>query len=461
MMGALFDPLDDGISSLELIDQMGGDLSVVNAARVSYGKRSEVVTEKDQKLISYLMRNQHGTPFEHVTFQFRVRAPLFVVHQWERHRMACLPASALIATQQPRGTVYQKPIGKMYEDWKNGIQTHNGSTPYRAKLPGNQHPLLRTLNLETDLVETAHAVDIYEAGVKPVIRVELASGHVLHCTREHLIWTSEGWEQAGNLTEAALVARTGHVVRGEPLGIPSRLREGIQFWAAERKHELIQPVDLCYLCEEKFAYEDLDLDHVVPVAEDLARALDITNLKPACKQCHRGKTNSEQALSRRRRQVLGARYERVVSTAPAGEEMTYDIAMPAPWHNFIADGIVVHNSYNEESGRYIELRPDFYIKKDQWQHLRADSARRAFTQYQQMIAEGCSKEDARTVLPASLYKEFWWTVNARSLMNFIELRADDHAQWEIRRYAEVLEEIFKHFCPNLQKAFFLNGRKAP
>jgi thymidylate synthase (FAD) len=119
------------------------------------------------------------------------------------------------------------------------------------------------------------------------------------------------------------------------------------------------------------------------------------------------------------------------------------------------------SSFNEESARYVEMRPDFYIKKDQWQHLRADSARRAFTQYQQMIAEGCTKEDARTVLPASLYKEFWWTVNARSLMNFIELRADEHAQWEIRRYAEVQEEIFSEVTPGLQAAFFLNGRKAP
>src|ERR1700727_959239 len=88
MEDLVYDPLSDDISSLELIQVMGDDLSVVNAARVSFGKRSEKMTVKDEKLIGYLMRNQHGTPFEHVAFQFRVRAPLFVVHQWERHRMA-------------------------------------------------------------------------------------------------------------------------------------------------------------------------------------------------------------------------------------------------------------------------------------------------------------------------------------------------------------------------------------
>ena len=78
----------DDIGFVELVNHMGDDLTPVNAARVSYAKESKEFTEKDAKLIRYLLRESHGSPFEHCVFQFRVKAPLFVVRQWERHRIA-------------------------------------------------------------------------------------------------------------------------------------------------------------------------------------------------------------------------------------------------------------------------------------------------------------------------------------------------------------------------------------
>lgn len=203
------DPLGDGISSLELLDKMGNDLTIVNAARVSYAKRSEILAVKDSKLIAYLLKNDHGSPFEHVVFQFRVRAPLVVVAQWERHRMA---------------------------------------------------------------------------------------------------------------------------------------------------------------------------------------------------------------------------------------------------------------SYNEESGRYIELRDDFYIPRDgeeQFNDVYETNRANAWGDYQELLSRGETKERARMVLGTNLYKEFWWTVNARSLMNFLRLRNDDHAQWEIRRYAQELEKLFEQVLPNTYDSFISYGRKAP
>jgi thymidylate synthase (FAD) len=78
--------LDDGFVRLE--DHMGGDLSVVNHARISLAKRSDELDQSDEQLIGYLMRNRHGTPFESVHFSFHIRAPIFVARQWMRHRMA-------------------------------------------------------------------------------------------------------------------------------------------------------------------------------------------------------------------------------------------------------------------------------------------------------------------------------------------------------------------------------------
>lgn len=81
------DPLKDGISSVELIRVSGSDLDIVNAARVSYGKVSTQVSDRDKKLIAFLMEHNHTSPFEHNQLSFRVKAPIFVVRQWMRHRM--------------------------------------------------------------------------------------------------------------------------------------------------------------------------------------------------------------------------------------------------------------------------------------------------------------------------------------------------------------------------------------
>lgn len=81
------DPLGDGISSVELIRISGSDIDIANAARVSYGKRVDTVTDRDVKLINYLMLHSHTSPFEHNQLSFRIKCPLYVARQWMRHRM--------------------------------------------------------------------------------------------------------------------------------------------------------------------------------------------------------------------------------------------------------------------------------------------------------------------------------------------------------------------------------------
>ncbi|GGN01760.1 flavin-dependent thymidylate synthase [Thermus composti] len=77
--------LDKGF--VRLVDQMGDDRAIVQAARVSYGEGTKTVRE-DAALIDYLMRHRHTSPFEMVVFKFHVKAPLFVARQWFRHRTA-------------------------------------------------------------------------------------------------------------------------------------------------------------------------------------------------------------------------------------------------------------------------------------------------------------------------------------------------------------------------------------
>lgn len=142
-------------------------------------------------------------------------------------------------------------------------------------------------------------------------------------------------------------------------------------------------------------------------------------------------------------------------------------------------------SYNEVSARYIEMPDKFYVPKGEYvreqvgksgnYHFEAmpkgiaddiqaeieASQRSARKIYEGLIKQGVAKEVARIVLPVSLYSEFYFTVNARSLMNFISLRSHHKALKEIQEYAKALEAMFALRMPITHECFNLNGRIAP
>lgn len=149
-------------------------------------------------------------------------------------------------------------------------------------------------------------------------------------------------------------------------------------------------------------------------------------------------------------------------------------------------------SYNEESGRYRELRPVFYVPGPERnllqrgkpgayefvpgtaeQHeLVVEQTRavctEAYTAYQRMLAAGVAREVARIVLPVTLYSSMYVTMNARALMNFLSLRTKNplatvpsFPQREIEMCAEAMEHEFRALMPLTHTAFERNGRVAP
>ena len=149
-------------------------------------------------------------------------------------------------------------------------------------------------------------------------------------------------------------------------------------------------------------------------------------------------------------------------------------------------------SYNEESGRYRELRPVFYVPAkernlvqvgkpgsysfvpgtdEQYQLTIAsikDSCTQAYGHYQKMLDAGVAREVARAVLPVTLYSSMYVTMNARALMNFLSLRTaregshfPSYPQREIEMVAEKMEEHFAQLMPITYKAFEKSGRIAP
>lgn len=81
------DPLNDEHSMVRLERVSGADIDVVNSARVSHAKKVDAMTERDEKLMRFLIEHKHETPFEHNQLVFEVKAPLFVFREWHRHRV--------------------------------------------------------------------------------------------------------------------------------------------------------------------------------------------------------------------------------------------------------------------------------------------------------------------------------------------------------------------------------------
>jgi thymidylate synthase (FAD) len=77
----------DSIGFVELLEKFGDDLTVVNAARVSFAKESKEFSEQDGKLVRYLAKHHHVTPFFHPQLRFRIKMPIFVAREWFRHQI--------------------------------------------------------------------------------------------------------------------------------------------------------------------------------------------------------------------------------------------------------------------------------------------------------------------------------------------------------------------------------------
>lgn len=143
------------------------------------------------------------------------------------------------------------------------------------------------------------------------------------------------------------------------------------------------------------------------------------------------------------------------------------------------------SSFNEESARYHKLEDDFYVPSpeavrgqvgkpgaytfepvdENLAHETIDTFKRIYkelyAEYMSMIEKGVAKELARAILPFGIFTQFYWTLNARSLMNFISLRNSTFAQYEIRVYAAVLEYFFAQQMPATYRSFVEFGRTAP
>jgi len=479
--------LDHGFVRLDAA--MADDLSVVNAARVSFARRKEVMDESDEGLVRFLMRDRHGTPFEHNAFRFHIRCPIFVAREWFRHRIGCLTGDTRVTFVDTNGhanSQLTRTIDDLWRMWTTGEKNGHAlpesvahevdefaaagvSTRAIARRLGvgrrvTRHLAgtnalrdarwlvrrmkLRVLDEETNEFTTGHVSSIVDKGVQPVYRLTLADGKELTLTENHRLLTDRGWSTmresvglVGSGEDAVMTRPCSLMVNGLPA---HRDRD----WLLSRRQAGMSVREIA----GEAGCSGFAVDAPAPV---------------------------------RKGWKLTAHPVRVVDVAYVGMRETYDLCVDGPWHNFVANGVVVHNSFNEFSMRYAKATDDFYVPAPEDVRTQvgkpgsysfepvdpelAERARKelesvydaAYAAYERLTEAGVARELARSVMPVGAYTEFYWTVNARALMNFISLRNAETAQREIRRYAEACETFLEAHMPVTYVAFVANDRIAP
>ena len=466
--------------SVELIDHMGTDLTIVNAARVSFDKESEWVfgeeedptlgpvrtqslSAADTKLIAYLAKHNHWSPFAHTSIQLRVKAPIFVARQLVKH---CVTGDTEVTFCKPvagksNGRV-KRTIEELHRMWTGKVKYQGGKKGKRNVSGGH----VKVFNESTQQFESSHIVDVVYQGVKPVFLLTTESGQSVRITGNHKVMTQRGW-----VTVEELAPGVDYMVTEELSGVlinPGNRRRDydVADVIARREHVKTE----CVRCG---ATENLECDHIVPV--NAGGTHEAENLQTLCSKCHREKSAKEK--SPYRPNAFQSRWTQVISIDPAGSEDVYDITVEG-WHNFLANGLVVHNCvggvWNEVSRRYVDSEPEFYFPNvwrgrptggakqgssgvvarmdgyagessvPAYAHTAASNALRL---YNEMLAAGVAPEQARMILPQNMMTEWYWTGSLMFFARVCAQRLDPHAQAESQEIAKMLSDIVQPLFP--------------
>ena len=391
-----------------LVDYMGTDDSVERAARVSYGYGTRRVSAT-RGLIRYLRRHLHTTPSEMVEFKFHCAMPMFVARQWIRHRTACLAEGTEAYFDLPGAEA--RGGRKLYKLPIEEIWERFQPTRNKARPDQQRNPFSRRDRVQQIKLRQ---VDEDTLALQHTRIVDVYRNGVKPVFRMVL---EDGKSIEATSDHRFLFAKGWDTLRGA-----TGLREtgGRAVW---RQGD--------YFVQVNGAAEKRDWTWF-----------------------HKAKL------------VRVSRFEYVC------ERETYDLEVEGPHHNFVANGIVTHNSVNEYSGRYSlmpllfyspeqdqfslqsatsnqgrapgSVTPEFYRDAmRRWEKVRSQAA----GDYGWLVGENVARELARIDLPLSTYTQWYWKIDLHNLLHFLTLRVDDHAQWEIQEYGRVIAGMVKRVAP--------------
>jgi 5-methylcytosine-specific restriction endonuclease McrA len=211
---------------------------------------------------------------------------------------------------------------------------------------------IRQLNEKTGDIQWSRVVDAIESGVKPVYEL-IAGDYKVAATADHRIFTENGWKRLGDIVVGEHIATRRFGLPEEEHLDPKRLLKIGGRWRSRwqievrREAQAIDPI--CRRCRIR---NGVDIHHVVPVYKDPSLAFEPRNITLLCEECHdEMHACQDWQVSQR---LYGA-MEPVTEIRFRGEEPTYDLEIAGEFPNFLANGIVVHNSRNASSSRAIPV----------------------------------------------------------------------------------------------------------
>lgn len=482
---------------------------IVKMARVS-NPSNEDNFETGPRLLKYLIEHKHWSPFEMANMCVKIHTERDIAAQILRHRSFsfqefCLAGDARITIVSEKGIVQRLAIAELHRKW----QSHRFKARYA-----------RAYDPSVDRFITAPIKSVYCSGEKPVYEFAVAgpaSVRTIRCTCEHRVLTKErGFVPFGVAFDNELtVALNGAAANPLPYQDPAVLKEGAWMgstrFACEhgiadvtarkwfRKHGIVpakpnhagaSSVDadfsarlnsfmkwaraevrksVCERCGENGSRSRLELSHVVAHDGDPALAFDENNLQTLCAGCHRQHDIRVQGKSYGWTLGMAAKWGKITSQIYLGIEQTYDIEMDHPTHNFVADGIVVHNST-----RYSRTQPaeiPYFRRQDtenrqnslddihptNQQDLQIGAAaiiRDAFLYYESLLERGVAKETARRILPLCTPTTMYMNGTVRSWVHYLALRTSADTQLEHRQVALDCQKLFRKCFPAVAEAAF-------
>jgi len=237
-------------------------------------------------------------------------------------------------------------------------------------------------------------------------------------------------------------------------------RQEIQDWQNKYKNWLLKKFDgKCNYCESTHG---LEIDHIKNVSLYPELAFELDNLQILCDVCHKSKSIHETTRAKQT-----ATWKRIESISFVGEEETYDMEVNHESHNYVANGVIVHNSlrYAPAMGyeAYDARRQDDKNRQNSINDL-PEKVKEAFLQsqeevwqhaeyaYQTAIANGVAKECARMLLPLNTVTRLYLTGSVRSWIHYLEVRCHPSTQKEHRDIALAIRQIFSEQFPTIAEA---------
>ena len=387
------------------------------------GHKSISGRTSNAEYLENILKVKHGSVLEHAVWSLLLEGiSRSLTHELVRHRAGfgfCLSGDTLVYSEHRQGGrrlgAKKRSLRQLYE---MTLTPHGRS---RLKLLR-----LRCLDEATGTFTVGRVKQVVASGTKPVFRVELADGKHIDCTREHRFLTAEGWQRLEEIVGGLEVSPGGHALYGRQDA--ELLVHGT---AAYREREWLQRQH----CEG---------------AWEPHGAVALLAPRPA-----RGNLRVPRAV-------------RVRSLTYLGEQPTYDLEMEGPHHNFVANGIITHNSqlsqrYVDESEIAFVLPPEIPEDGEAFRVWR-EACEHALGAYRALLGEMAAavgddgpatmrkkraRQAARAVLPNCAETKIVVTGNARAWRHFIEMRGSPSADVEIRRLAVRVLRLLQQEAPAL------------